>query len=92
MHWGNVNAFQANKSQKELADFLFENGADFVLGSHPASLQPMEVRKNAQENSVFIAYSTGNFISASKYSYSDIEMILNIEVTKSGETRRNAFN
>ena len=86
MHWGDVNSSIANTQQKELANFLFQNGVDFILGSHPASLQPMEVRKNEEGKNVFIAYSTGNFISSSKYSYSNIEMILNIEVTKRGET------
>ena len=86
MHWGDVDTSVPNEEQKDLANFLFENGANFVLGSHPASLQPMEVRKNEYGNNVFIAYSTGNFISASKYKYSNIEMVLNIEITKKGET------
>jgi len=90
MHWGKIDSGTPNQTQKELADFLFANGADFVLGSHPASLQPMEVRETEGGQNVFIAYSTGNFISATKYTNSNIEMILNIEVTKSektGETR-----
>ena len=46
----------------------------------------MEVRTTAEGKNVFIAYSTGNFISASKYNNSNIEMILNIEVTKSANS------
>ncbi len=86
MHWGNLTSTVQNKSQKEIADFLFESGADFVLGSHPASLQPMETRTTTDNRNIFISYSTGNFISASKYDYSNIEMILNIEISKSGTT------
>ena len=56
------------------------------MGSHPASLQPMETRTTAENKNIFISYSTGNFISASRYNYSDIEMILNIEISKSGKT------
>lgn len=88
MHWGDVDNSKPNKEQKELADFLFKNGANFVLGSHPASLQPMEVRKNGEGENIFIAYSTGNFISSSSYQNSNIEMILNIEVTKKGDTEK----
>lgn len=86
MHWGDLTSTKQNSRQEELADFLFACGADFVLGSHPASLQPMEIRETNENKNIFISYSTGNFISASKYNYSDIEMILNIEITKSGET------
>lgn len=86
MHWGDLTSTVQNSFQEELADFLFESGADFVLGSHPASLQPMETRTTAENKNIFISYSTGNFISASKYNYSDIEMILNIEISKSGTT------
>jgi len=86
MHWGDLISIDPNANQEELANFLFESGADFVLGSHPASLQPMETRTTDDNKNIFISYSTGNFISASKYNYSDIEMILNIEISKSGTT------
>lgn len=86
MHWGDLTSTVQNSLQEELSNFLFENGADFVLGSHPASLQPMETRTTSENKNIFISYSTGNFISASKYNYSDIEMILNIEITKSKAT------
>jgi len=86
MHWGDLTSTVQNSFQEELADFLFESGADFVLGSHPAALQSMETRTTAENKNIFISYSTGNFISASKYNYSDIEMILDIEISKSGTT------
>ena len=35
-----------NYSQEELADFLFKNGVDIILGNHPHVLQPIEVYKN----------------------------------------------
>ncbi|MBQ9298075.1 MAG: CapA family protein [Clostridia bacterium] len=87
MHWGDVESSVQNEEQKELANFLFENGADFIFGTHPASIQPMEVRKNDKGNSIFIAYSVGNFISSREYKNSNIEMILNIEITKNAETK-----
>ena len=86
MHWGEVNSSKTNEEQKDLANFLFENGADFILGTHPASIQPMEIRQNNEGKNVFIAYSTGNYISASEYTNSNIEMILDIEITKNPKT------
>jgi len=86
MHWGDVNSSKTNEEQKELASFLFESGADFILGTHPASIQPMEIRQNSEGKNVFIAYSTGNYISASEYTNSNIEMILDIQITKNPKT------
>ena len=86
MHWGDVNSSKTNQEQQELATYLFENGADFILGTHPASIQPMEIRQNSQGKNVFIAYSTGNYISASEYTNSNIEMILDIQITKNPKT------
>lgn len=86
MHWGDVESSVQNNEQKELADFLFQSGADFIFGTHPASIQPMEVRENSQGKNIFIAYSTGNLISSREYKNSNIEMILNIEITKDAKT------
>ena len=44
MHWGIEYKLQPNTEQKDLADYLFENGADIILGSHPHVLEPMEKR------------------------------------------------
>lgn len=87
MHWGDVESSIQNEQQKELANFLFENGADFILGTHPASIQPMEVRQNNSGKNIFIAYSTGNFISSREYKNSNIEMILDIEITQDSKTK-----
>lgn len=86
IHWGDLTSNQANENQKELTDFLVDNGVDLILGNHPAVLQPMEVRKNKEGKDVFIVYSQGNFISASEYKNSSIEMILDIRLRKDGET------
>lgn len=86
MHWGDVIGTEANAEQKDLANYLFDNGADFIIGSHPASLQKMEVRQTLANRNIFIAYSAGNFISSRVYANSNIGAILNIEIVKSGKT------
>lgn len=85
MHWGDPYATNQNKEQEEIANFLIENGANVILGNHPAAIQPMEVRKNAQGENVFIAYSLGNYISSINNDTSKVELALNIELRKSGE-------
>ena len=42
MHWGEEYELTPNSEQNELADLLFQNGADIILGSHPHVLQKME--------------------------------------------------
>ena len=66
MHWGQEYKLTPTDEQEELADFLFENGADLVLGSHTHCLEPMEKREVKLEDGTtkdgFIIYSLGNFL------------------------------
>ena len=68
MHWGIEYKLQPNTEQTDLADYLFENGADIILGSHPHVLEPMEKRtvtlSDGTKKDGFVIYSLGNFISA----------------------------
>ena len=86
MHWGDIAKEEINKQQVEITSFLLENEVDLVLGSHPSVIQKMEIRQNAKQKDSFVAYSMGNFVSASSYQNSDIEMILEIQISKSAET------
>lgn len=64
MHWGIEYVLLENNVQRNLADFLVENGVDMVIGGHPHVIQPMKVVHNDKENKdVLVVYSLGNFIS-----------------------------
>ena len=67
MHWGIEYQNTQNKEQERLADLLFQNGTDIILGSHPHVLQPMEKRTITLEDGStkdgFVIYSLGNFMS-----------------------------
>ena len=86
MHWGIEYQTEPNKEQKDLADFLFSNGVDIVLGGHPHVLQTMEKREVTLEDGTkkdgFIVYSLGNFISGQVKTYTKQSVILNIGLTK----------
>lgn len=86
MHWGIEYKLQPNTEQKDLADYLFENGADIILGSHPHVLEPMEKRpvtlSDGTKKDGFVIYSLGNFISAQKDKYTKDSIILNLKITK----------
>lgn len=67
MHWGIEYVLIENNVQRNLADFLIENGVDMIIGSHPHVVQPMKVVRNEKENKdVLVVYSLGNFISNMK--------------------------
>ena len=85
IHWGDAISETVTDEQKEIADFLVDNGVDLILGSHPSVVQPMEVRKNADGENVFIAYSIGTYISTLSSEEARTELVLNIELRKSGK-------
>lgn len=85
MHWGEPYATTPSNQQKEIADFFVKNGANVILGNHPAAIQPMEIRKNEEEKNVLVAYSLGNYISSIANDISKVELVLNIELRKSGQ-------
>lgn len=86
MHWGIEYETSPNSEQKDLANFLFENGVDIILGGHPHVLQTMEKRDIELEDGThkdgFIVYSLGNFVSGQVKTYTKQSVILNIELTK----------
>ena len=90
MHWGIEYQKVQNAEQERLADFLFRNGVDIILGSHPHVLQPMEKKTITLEDGttkdVFVIYSLGNFMSGQTKENTRDSVILNIDIIKNGET------
>lgn len=90
MHWGVEYQTTQNEHQEEIADFLFDHGADVILGSHPHVLQPMETRtltdRDGTTHTGFVCWSLGNFISSQNDEYTDTTVVLNLELTKNPNT------
>ena len=86
MHWGTEYKTTPNSTQTELADFLFQNGVDIVLGNHPHVLEPMEKRTVTLEDGTikdgFIIYALGNFIADQNAENTRNSVILNLTITK----------
>lgn len=89
MHWGVEYKLKQNKEQENLANFLFENGVDIILGSHPHVLEPMEKRTITLEDGStkdgFVIYSLGNFVSGQIYANTKSTVILDIQLTKKSD-------
>lgn len=67
VHWGVEYVLLENAGQRDLANFLVDQGVDLIIGGHPHVIQPMKVVRNEKENKdVLVVYSLGNFISNMK--------------------------
>ncbi|MEH7455542.1 CapA family protein [Gottfriedia acidiceleris] len=56
-HWGIEREYVPNSTQKNLAHYAIDHGADLIVGHHPHVVQGIEAYKGK-----FIVYSLGNFM------------------------------
>lgn len=83
MHWGMEYRRLPQRSEKELADWLIEQGVDHVIGSHPHVLQPMEIRRDEHTPAKHaVVYSLGNFISNMTQENTDGGAMVRMELVK----------
>ena len=86
MHWGVEYQTIPNAEQKELADFLFNNGADIIIGNHPHVLQNFEKREITLSDGTtkdgFVVYSLGNLLADQNRKYTRDSAILTLNITK----------
>lgn len=96
MHWGIEYQTKQNSEQERLANLLFENGVDIILGSHPHVLQPMEKKtitlEDGSTKDCFVIYSLGNFMSGQTKTNTRNSVILNMNFTKNGETEKTTID
>jgi len=84
LHYGPEYNREPSDDQKEVVNKIIQFGADIIIGGHPHVIQPVDFFKtnNTKLDSGFIAYSMGNFISNQRWRYSDVGLILNIQISK----------
>lgn len=83
LHWGVEDQRKPNHEQKATADFLFRQGVDVIVGSHPHTVQSMEWRKNSKLNkNQLVFWSLGNFVSNQRKRYNDGGLIVLFDVVK----------
>ena len=86
MHWGIEYKTYASNEQKDLADFLFQNGVDVIIGNHPHVIEPMERKTitlaDGTQKQVFVVYALGNFTADQHEEITRDSAILNLNITK----------
>lgn len=64
IHWGTEYQSEPNEIQYKTEKFIFDHGADIIIGSHPHVIQKMTyIPKNDSTKEKFIVYSLGNYVS-----------------------------
>ena len=76
-HWGAEYKTKPESSTRRLGRQIIDAGADIVLGSHPHVPRPVEVY-----NGRYIFYSMGNFVSGMSKPYTDLGIIVKMNVVR----------
>jgi poly-gamma-glutamate synthesis protein (capsule biosynthesis protein) len=92
IHWGKEYQRQEDNLQHELAGFLFRQGVDVIIGSHPHVVQPVEYTQTDTGFHHLVVYSLGNFVSNQRDRYRDGGIIFGLELEKTDRTRISGFD
>lgn len=89
MHWGEEYHTTQTKTQEELADFLFQNGVDIIIGNHPHVIEPFETKEvtmpDGTKKQCFVAYALGNFTADQNAVNTRDSIIINLKITKKAD-------
>lgn len=86
LHWGSENISGITETQNQIADLMFENGVDAILGSHSHLVSNVERRSvttsDGERKDVVLAYSLGDFCEVES-GECNLAPVLKMEFTKS---------
>ena len=82
-HMGVENISEPTLAQKNAVKYALDAGANIVIGAHPHVVGPTCVQySKAINDTVFVAYSLGNFLSNQYWRYTDAGVILKLTIQK----------
>lgn len=86
-HWGSEYQLQPVQYQIDFGKYIFEQGADVIIGSHPHVLEKMvwEKAENNNGKEELIVYSLGNFVSNQRKRYTDGGAMFKMTFAKEGD-------
>lgn len=87
VHWGSEYDREVTESQEEIAKLLFDQGVNLIVGSHSHYVGPMEFRSHSitPMGGSFIAYSLGDFVSASDSDSARNGCVLSVTIQKDAD-------
>ena len=88
-HFGEEYTRVPNDYQRLIVEITKSFGADIIIGGHTHTIQPVDyfpASPAATLDTGFVIYSMGNFFSNQTDRYSDVGLILNLELTKNNKS------
>jgi len=85
-HWGSEGTHNLIGSQKELANWLCEQGVDLIVGGHSHTIQPITWLQSDAGQKTLCIYSMGNFISSQSGSYNMLAGMVELNFVKNIKT------
>lgn len=82
VHFGTEYVHTPTKEQVETVEFLCQNGADIIIGTHPHVVQPMARHISENGNEAIVYYSLGNFFSNQEGAAKILGAMADITITK----------
>lgn len=84
LHWGKEYSSTPLQEQYDLSEYIFDEGADIIIGSHPHVLQKMIWIKDdpAKGKGRLTAYSLGNFVSGQRRPGTEGGAMVRVEIKK----------
>lgn len=96
VHWGDEYQLTENERQRALAQKMLNWGSTMVIGAHPHVVQPIKnyplQETNGATRNGLVVYSMGNFISAQTKTYTDIGLMVEIELEKNNGGQQSAMS
>lgn len=78
-HWGDEYVLTPSETQRSLAQWLAENGADIIIGTHPHVPQTFEA---VTDKKIPVAYSLGNAVSNMSAANTQLELMATIRLVR----------
>lgn len=90
LHWGSEYSREISKSQKQVENLLYENGADAIIGTHSHMVGELKTDtitlEDGTSKDVLTAYDLGNFYAESTKPGTQTSLVLNLEFTRNNWT------
>ncbi len=79
-HWGVEYELNPSEEQLEWQHFLYSQGVDAIIGTHPHVIQPLDITPNMDNSLRFTAFSLGNLISNMSRHDTELGLALRLDI------------
>ncbi|MBI3517757.1 MAG: CapA family protein [Bacteroidetes bacterium] len=91
-HMGVENVTEPTQAQSDAVRFALDAGAALVIGAHPHMIGPTKkLYSKTINDTAFVAYSLGNFLSNQYWRYTDAGVILKLTIQKNYTKKTTSF-